>query len=275
MENSAWNHGGSVSELADYMAYALRILRNVDLPCEGITTPGGMALGAVPELAQATLQVCRDLFQTETPHYFKFLTSSGPDSVAPRVEWAAGLDGPSPECVVNIIGCTSDWTGGWDCRPQPMPDRFITRDLERGRVVEVIERGEPAMMFGHWTGFYFNGHEFGFQAFQEVVRRLQMKYDNLIWMKLNELARYWAARELTAIHVEGESLSLSAPFACQDFTLNWKAAPNPPVLITGGNRQRLTEVNNPKQLKSGTWTAGSESITACINLPKGNSQLTT
>ena len=41
MENWGWTDGKSVDELADYMSYALRILKNVDLPCEGITTPGG------------------------------------------------------------------------------------------------------------------------------------------------------------------------------------------------------------------------------------------
>ena len=46
---------------------------------------------------------------------------------------------------------------------------------------------------------YFNGQEVGFKIFQEVVQRLHDAYDNLIWMKLSEIARYWAARELTRI----------------------------------------------------------------------------
>jgi hypothetical protein len=29
------------------------------------------------------------------------------------------------------------------------------------------------------------------------VRRLAARYNNLLWMKLSEVARYWAARELT------------------------------------------------------------------------------
>src|SRR5207237_838434 len=41
MENWGWTTGKSADEIADYIAYALRILKNVDLPCEGITTPGG------------------------------------------------------------------------------------------------------------------------------------------------------------------------------------------------------------------------------------------
>ena len=41
MENWQWTKNKSVDELASYMAYALQILKNVELPCEGITTPGG------------------------------------------------------------------------------------------------------------------------------------------------------------------------------------------------------------------------------------------
>ena len=40
MENSYPQVDKSVDELASYLAYALRILKNCDLPCEGITTPG-------------------------------------------------------------------------------------------------------------------------------------------------------------------------------------------------------------------------------------------
>ena len=114
-ENWRWTDGRSVDELAEYMRYALQILKNVDLPCEGITTPGGFASRVLPELAQATFQSCRDVFSAEIPHYFRHLYASGNRSVAPRVEYASNLDGLNPECVVSIIGCTGDWTGGWDC----------------------------------------------------------------------------------------------------------------------------------------------------------------
>jgi len=75
MENWEWTTGRSSDEIADYMAYALRILKNIGLPCEGITTPGGFGTRARPQLAQATLQSVRDVFNAEIPHYFRDLTS--------------------------------------------------------------------------------------------------------------------------------------------------------------------------------------------------------
>ncbi len=67
MENWGWTDGKSVDQIADYLQYALTILKNVGLPCEGITTPGGFGTRALPELAQATLQSCRNVFQAEIP----------------------------------------------------------------------------------------------------------------------------------------------------------------------------------------------------------------
>ena len=126
MENFRWTEGKSADQLADYMSYALRILKNVELPCEGITTPGGFAGRVLPELAQATLQSCRDVFQAEIPHYFRHAFVDG-RSVAPRVEYASGLDGPDPRCVcpssaAPVIGSAGGT--GWS----PALDKLITQD---------------------------------------------------------------------------------------------------------------------------------------------------
>ena len=67
MENWGWSVGKSADQLGHYMSYALRVLKNVGLACEGITTPGGFGNRALPELAQGTLQACRDVFGAEIP----------------------------------------------------------------------------------------------------------------------------------------------------------------------------------------------------------------
>ena len=238
MENWLWTKGKSVDELASYFAYALKILKNVELPCTGITTPGGFGNPVMAILGKATEQACRDLFQVEIPHYFTDLFDRGNESVAPRVENASGLTGNDPRCVVQILGCTGDWTGGWDCGTKPDVDKFITKDLHAGRLVEVIDRGEPAVLVCHWTGIYFNGQELGFKAFQEVVRRLNEKYKQLIWMKLSEIARYWAAKELTTITAIDNGLSLHAPFACPSFTVRVKANARP-IYQVGSNHPAI------------------------------------
>jgi len=274
MENWDFSVGKSADELAEYMAYALQILKNVGLPCEGITTPGGFGNRVLPELAQATLQACRDIFQTEIPHYFRHLYESGDRSVAPRVEYASGLDTDDPRCVVSIIGCTGDWTGNWDCSNRGFPDRFITADLQSGRLVEVITRGEPACLVCHWTGIYFNGEEVGFRVFQEVVRRVHARFDNLVWMKLSEISRYWAAKELTRIRRHEQQVEFHAPFAAPDFTIEIINPPaGQPRLQHGSTMQALEETSQPGLLRSGRFLRQGNKLIACFDLPRGISEL--
>jgi len=274
MENWGWSAGKSVDQLADYLAYALRILKNVDIPCEGITTPGGFGSRARPELAQATLEACRDVFQTEIPHYFRDLFTDE-TSVAPRVEYASGLNGPDPKCVVSIIGCTGDWFGGWDGLTPGSVDLLITRDLEGGRMPEVIRRGEPAIMVCHWPGIYFNGLEIGFNILKEAVKRLHEAYDNLVWMKLSEIARYWAAKELTRITRNGNEIHFQAPYACPEFTVAVTiSSPQVPQLHIQKQPVELKEASHALRLTRSTWTRRENEVLVCFDLPKGESTLT-
>ena len=269
MENWRWADGKSADEIADYMRYALQILKNVDLPCEGVTTPGGFGNRVLPELSQATLAAVRDIYGAEIPHYFRHLYSSGDRSVAPRVEYASDLDTDDPKCVVSIIGCTGDWTGGWDCSNRGQLDRFITPDLQSGRMVEVIERGEPANIVCHWTGIHFNGEEVGFAIFKEVVRRLHARFDNLLWMKNSELARYWAAKELTRIDRQAGNITFNAPFACPAFTLQVENAGQQPPTY---QQQPLRQVTSRLHLASGTFCDEREGRILCVPLQRGQSK---
>ncbi|MHA3774731.1 hypothetical protein ACXR0O_24680 [Verrucomicrobiota bacterium sgz303538] len=274
MENWDWTTGRSADEIGEYTAYALNVLKNAGLSCEGITTPGGFGNKALPQLAQATLQAVRSVFSAEIPHYFRHLYDQGDRSVAPRVEYASGLQGSNPQCVVSIIGCTGDWTGGWDCSVPEGADKFITEDGQRGRLVDVIKRGEPAIMVAHWTGIYWNGQELGFQILQEVERRLHSHFDNLRWTKLSELARYWAARELTQIELNGGKVTFQAPFACPDFTIRLNAHYSGATL-RGADRkpESIEQTANPLKLEPGKWSRDGDTTIVCFSLPKGESHL--
>lgn len=274
MENWDWTTGRSADEIAAYMAYALNILKEVGMNVSGITTPGGFGNRALPQLAVASFQSVRDVFGAEIPHYFRHAIDRGPESVAPRVENVSGLDGPNPQCVVSIVACTGDWTGGWDNGTPEGADAYITADLKKGRLVEVIGRDEPACLISHWTGIHHNGAELGFQVFREVVRRLHTRYDNLIWMKLSELSRYWAARELTTWQATAGTIAFRAPYACPKFTIRSARTPTQPLaVVTDTQTTPLREVSNARQLESATWCREGDGIIACFDLPKGNSQL--
>jgi hypothetical protein len=273
MENWDWSQDKSADELADYMAYALRILKNVGLPCEGITTPGGFGNRNRENLAKATLESCRDVFGAEIPHYFRDLFTDD-RSVAPLVQYASGLKSDNPKCVVSVIGCTGDWLGGWDGLNPGSVDKHITEDLQSGRLPQVIEKGEPAIIVCHWPGVYFNGEEIGFNIFKEVVRRLHARYDNLLWMKQSEIARYWAAKELTQIEKQEGRITFNAPFSTTRFTIQAPATSQAAPKLTANNRPvELRQVKAILKLESGTWHEGNGKVTICFDLPKGKSTL--
>jgi len=274
MENSYPREKKSVDELTAYLAYALRILKNCDLPCEGITTPGGFGNLVKSELSLAVHGAVRDVYGCELPHYFKYV-SGGKQSTEPKLEHVADLDGSDPRVTVNVPACTGDWFGGWDGDREPEPDRYATRDATGGRMVEVIERGEPAVMLCHWPGMYTQGTKRGFEAFKRVVVALEGRYrDRTIWMKVSEIARYWAAKGLTRIQRSGGQVSLKAPFGSPQFTLRATTTGTAaPKLVHQGQPIAAEEVKKLKDLKSGNWLRQKDGVVVCFDLPKGQTTL--
>ena len=273
MENWEWSQDKSSDVLANYIAYALNILKEVDLPCEGVTTPGGFGSQNMDNLAMGTLEACRDVFQTEIPHFFRDLRTDPEQSVEPELFHVSGLDTDDPRCSVSIIGCTGDWFGGWDGLNPGSADRFITADLQKGRMVDVIESGQPALMVCHWPGIYYNGTKLGFNIFKTVVKRLHQKYDHLIWMKNSEIARYWACKKLTRFKPSGNEIAIDAPFSTSRFTVKVNKPIEGSQLASSGGKTSLRRVNSPLKLSDGTFYANQNKSLLCFELPKGKSKL--
>ena len=202
MENSFPHKDISVDELANYIAYALNILKNCELPCEGITTPGGFGNGVNNKLPLAVHQAVREVFGAELPHYFKYVVD-GNESAAPKLEFVSDSQDVS-QLTMNIPAGTGDWFGGWDGDDTPQPQLYSNADATSGRMVELVERNEPAIMLCHWPGMYCQGTKQGFHDFQGVVTALHGRFSSRTqWMKLSEIGRYWAARQLTKIEADG------------------------------------------------------------------------
>ena len=100
--------------------------------------------------------------------------------------------------------------------------RYANEDATTGRMVELIERGEHAVMLCHWPGMYCNGRKTGFTAFQKVVLAIAERFaDQTLWMKVSEIARYEAAKELTSIGFHNRRIEFDAPLGCNDFTVEF------------------------------------------------------
>jgi hypothetical protein len=274
MENSYPPEKKSVDELAAYIAYALQILKNAGIPATGVTTPGGFGNKCKSELSAAMGEALRDVLSLEIPFYFKYIVE-GKESTRPILEHVEGLDTSNPKLTVNVTASTGDWFGNWDGDQIPAGDKYINEDGTEGRMAELINAGEPAIMFGHWAGFYSNGSRKGFAHCKKAIISINKHYaDKTIWMKSSELARYQAARELTKIEKSPTAITFTAPFAAPAYTLRFAAPTATPRQVTqGGQQVALKETRALRDLKPGNWIRVKETVTVCFDLAKGKSVL--
>lgn len=275
MENSYPQTDVSTDYLTEYLAYALRILKNCGLECEGITTPGGFGNRVKDKLPIAVGQAVRDVYGSELPHYFKYV-KSGDESTVPTLEYSG--EKVVSNLTVNVPAGTGDWFGSWEGSRVSEPDRYCTVDASSGRMVDLIERGEPAVMLCHWPGMYCNGDKSGFKAFQRVVMSIANRFgQQTIWMKVSEIGRYWAAKELTRFtRPNKQTVVIDSPLSCNDFTvaIDGTAVEQTPVVVHAEDRSTLREVNRLADLVSGSFHRNGDRLTVCLDLKKGRSSLT-
>ena len=272
MENWEWSQERSRDELASYISYALKILKDAGFYCDGVTTPGGFGHRNIPNLAAATLDGVKEHFGANVSHFFRDVVTEKDKSVAPVVVHHENISSASPSCSVHIIGCTGDWFGGWDGLKPGDPDLFIIPDLTEGRMIEVIENGEPACMVCHWPGIYYNGEKIGFNIFKTVVDRLEQKYGNEIqWMKLSEIAQYWAAKEFVKFEDKKDGISISAPFGTKNFTVRIGKRLRSPAIHFNNQQVRLKEISSQAELVSNSFRKDKKGIVACFDLSAGQS----
>ena len=275
MENSFPQTDISVDQLTEYLAYALRILKNCDLPCEGITTPGGFGNKVKQKLPQAVFEAVRDVYGTELPHYFKYV-SLGEESVLPKFENVRGSKTDELTLTVNVPAGTGDWFGGWDGVVESQGHLYCNDDASEGRMVELIEGRQPAVMLCHWPGLYCNGLQTGYKQFQKVVLALEQRFkDDTRWMKISEIGRYWTAREFTKIEARDREIQLKAPFACPDFTLQIESTNVTErfVLVQADSKKELRPVVMRASLITNTYYRSEKTLTVCFDMPKGASRL--
>lgn len=274
MENSYPQTDISTDHLTSYLAYALQILKNCGLPCEGITTPGGFGNRVKDKLPVAVGQAVRDVYGCELPHYFKYV-KTGTEPTTPTLEFNG--EKTLANATVNVPAGTGDWFGGWEGSVTSEPDRYCNADASSGRMVELIRRGQPAVMLCHWPGMYCNGTKSGFQAFQRVVLSLAASFsDQTLWMKVSEIGRYWATKELAQLkRTDDNEIEIKTPLQCDDFTISVSgpAPSRPPQLVHQQTTTAIESVATKPLLTAGTFVADQDRTLYCLSLPKGTSKL--
>ena len=219
-EQWGWNQLPTDQEelVTDYIALACQILDNVGLTPAGVTSPGGFGnpLDFYAKCAEAAL---RRVTGNPTPYLFKRMTSETPIETP---VWYP--DREAETAMGEIIACAGDWTGSWTGYGEVSVEKYITADLQGGRMPAAIDAGGPAVMLSHWQGFYglHNDDRRGFNTFKTVVRRLKERDphgERTKWRKCSEITTYAIAREMAEVTLDGGTIQLDLPVRVPELTL--------------------------------------------------------
>ena len=257
------------NRLTDYIIIAMEMLNNVGIPCEGVTSPGAFGKRQEAAYAKAVLTASQEVNKDPRPFYFLWLKHIElPDVPIWYAEKEKGI------AIASIVACAGDWFGGWTGYDLGDPDRFITEDLQGGRLPPILEKQLPCVLVGHWPGFYFNGEKLGFEVLKTVKERLD-NYDpdgtKTIWMKNSEIGHYWMARELTDIevHPDQQKIELYTQFPTANFTL----AIDAPIRRIQINGWDLREVHSLRDFQTDTFMVESKRTLVAFDLEIGTTEM--
>jgi hypothetical protein len=246
--------------VTDYIALSCQILANVGLTPTGVTSPGGFGGQSLPFYAKAAGNAVRRVTGNPTPFFFKNVVMKGP---VPVPVWYADRDAGT--ATGEIVASTGDWTGSWTGYGVVDADKYITADLGSGRLPDLIDTGEAAILISHWQGFYglHNEDRRGFRALKTVVERLRARDpygDQARWRKVSEITDYACAREMAELRVDGNVITLDLPVLVPELTLRI-AGLDPRGIRVG--EQPLKRVGSRRYLQSGTFcTENQETLLA-------------
>ena len=255
-----------VDQLTDYIAAAMQLLKNVGIPCEGVTSPGNFGKEKEDAYAQAVLDASIRINNNSRPFYFLWNVLDKMPTVP--IHHAKKDKGSA---VASIVGCAGDWFGATGYGTAN-PDLFITEDLQGGRLPAVLKKELPSILVGHWPCFYVND-QIGFKVLETVKSRLDA-YDpdrtKTIWMKNSEIGHYWMARQLSDIKVDSGNVCVHTKFPTTNFTLSLDV-PARRVQFKGDD---LRLVHFRKDFRSGTFMVDGKQTFAAFDLGVGETALT-
>lgn len=262
-----WSRTQTRETLEPYLALALQILGNVDLPCSGMTSPWNFGDGVEDAYAEALLAAQRAVNGRTLTWYFLHSDVSSP-RVPPRLQVFRPDAG---EAVVSIVCCdASDFAAPLWRGEDPLTDVLLSEDGQAGRLAEVLAAGGPAVFHTHWQSIFGFGTDRGLDALRTVTERLDAYFDGQItWIGCADLASYAAAAaSLSLMPTEADGIGAEwrvySPFPSRNFTLSLEhTGPAAMVSIDG---LPLRRVDAAADLAEGRYLLEDDRLTLCWRL---------
>jgi hypothetical protein len=287
-----WSQKQNSSALEKYIGFAFQILKNAGLNPTGVTSPCNFGMHVEGEYVKAILEAAKKVLGLKVVWYFLQMDSES-RNVDHRVMY---LDREAGEAVVSLVGSMNDpfrtsqitnldyesWAG-------KRIDPLLTTDGKEGRIVDEVLCGSYITIMTHWQSLYSNGSRIGLRGLDELVSRINTHLkEKILWMRCSEIANYLACSASVQFRCladsdaeekkDGQSIEISSPFACKDFTFSFETDPTPSEVALGPKEGAgseamplvLERATRPEQLKSNSWLAfdkgnGNSVIFVCLN----------
>ena len=185
-----WSTHQTAETLTPYIAEALRILKSVDLPATGVTSPWDFGSQVEPEYQRAIMNAQQQVNGRRQTWYF--LHQSGELSFQSKVVrregdgWLVSIVSQCPD----VFWQTMETKETGEAYVRSVADELLTEDGQHGRVADLFRAGTPIVMLAHWQSLFSNGRKTGLRVLDEVGRRVQAAWGSRVrWVTCFELAQ--------------------------------------------------------------------------------------
>ena len=268
-----WSQTQKTETLTPYIARALQILKDAGLEATGITSPANFGKEVEEEYARAVLQAQQQVNGRSLTWYFLH-TDTQSQPIIPRLTL---VDKAQSRAVVSIVSGYGDYVIDPTLAGKPRDEKidryagqYITTDGGQGRLAELYHSDSYLIFHHHWWRMMKEGY-LGFDILREIAKRLHRVFgENIQWLKVSDIALYWATSQCVEIKVGKEGaifyLQLHSPFPCPDFTMSFQVSGSFPGLRIRKAGQELTRQEARVPLKSNTWCVKEERVYLCFDL---------
>ena len=190
-----WAAHQSQATLEPYIATALRLLNEVGLEANGVTSPWDLGRPVEPDYQRAILAAMKEVNGRGRTWYFLHANHEGTQFLSRVVlregqDWLVSIVSQCPDFLWQTMETTEEG-------PQyvrSIADLYLTEDGQQGRLAELFRAGTPMVFHTHWQSMYSNGRRTGLRALDEVGRRISALWGPQVrWVKCSDLAAEVAA----------------------------------------------------------------------------------
>ena len=181
----------TAEQIADYVSYAIKILCNVDLIPEGVTSPWMTGIDNEQNYAEGIGMAFKRTLNKERTFYFLHNQAT---IKAPIVM----CNSPETGKVVSIPRDFPDvfWPGnnpGHDAEVKRKIkegiDSIISEDGHSGQFVNLLDAERPLVFIAHWQSLFSDGRFYGLDGFEALMQRVTRYFgDKVEWLSFKEIA---------------------------------------------------------------------------------------